>query len=596
MLLTDGTLGVSKRKNEDALYIGAWLLYNFGMFRISSPPLPNYTFWFYLLLVLHIILWTLVSALLRHTLPMDALEGFVWGQDWSFGYDRNPWLNAWLTHIAVALSGRSGESGWLVYLFSQLSVALCFLSVWHLGRKFLSPLHALIAVFILVGVQYYTIAAVDFNDNVLEIGLWAALALFFYNALMQQKWRDWLLTGMCAALSLMAKYYALALFLPMFLLLLFTAKGRASFKCSGIYLGGALFLLIVAPHFVWLLQHGFVTLSYTMMRATDVSNAQNSVWYFAMAQLLSLVAPLFLLALALFGRRKESEDLLTSNLNKSAGIFIADNFTKIFLLALGLGPFIATLVLAVLCNISVHVMWGAPLLSLWGLLLMVFMPPVWLQQITRAKFYRFVGGVFIVFFGVLIVYSYNLVYTGYISSATYPGKTITAHIMSVWRAQYYNNAAEVSPSPSPSPRYVVGDRYTAGNVAYFARYLDAVQHGGNQQKVKACIWEEQIYSRASGGQIYSCDSDAQLLQQGAVFVWRSNGAGAVSTNVSTLRADAAATEATETLNFIARIKQRFPTAVFFPPQGFKWIYHPTSPSLYIGYAFLPPIAAVVNAK
>jgi len=103
---------------------------------------------------------------------------------------------------------------------------LCFWSVWKLGKKILDPIYALIAVFLLEGIQYYTIAAVDFNDNVLEIGIWAAIALFFYNAIKEQKTLSWLAVGFLAALALMAKYYAIVLFLPMGFFLLTSKQGR----------------------------------------------------------------------------------------------------------------------------------------------------------------------------------------------------------------------------------------------------------------------------------------------------------------------------------------------------------------------------------
>jgi len=72
--------------------------------------------WLYALITIHVFFWTLIPTLIRRTLPMDALEGFVWGQHWQLGYDRNPWLNAWLTTIAVKVGG---TSGWMVYVFGR---------------------------------------------------------------------------------------------------------------------------------------------------------------------------------------------------------------------------------------------------------------------------------------------------------------------------------------------------------------------------------------------------------------------------------------------------------------------------------------------
>src|SRR5690242_16257216 len=78
---------------------------------------------FAVFLFLHVFAWTILPFLIRHTLPLDSMEGYVWGQQLEWGYDKNPFVNGWLTALAVELGG---YSGWMIYLFSQLSVALCF--------------------------------------------------------------------------------------------------------------------------------------------------------------------------------------------------------------------------------------------------------------------------------------------------------------------------------------------------------------------------------------------------------------------------------------------------------------------------------------
>src|SRR5580658_2023883 len=120
--------------------------------------------WLYVFIAVHLVIWTLVPAMVRYNLPLDAIEGTLWGHQLEWGYDKNPFLNAWLTALAVRLDG---QSGWMIYLFSQLSVVICFWAVWQLAKKMVSPVYALIAVMLLEGVQYYHFHAIDFNDNTL---------------------------------------------------------------------------------------------------------------------------------------------------------------------------------------------------------------------------------------------------------------------------------------------------------------------------------------------------------------------------------------------------------------------------------------------
>src|SRR5271156_1570356 len=136
---------------------------------------------------LHVLIWTALPFLVRYTLPMDSMEGYVWGQQLEWGYDKNPFVNGWMTALAVRLGG---DSGWMIYLFSQLSVALCFWAVWQLGKKMLPPVYALLGV------------------------------LLFYQALCSntnksQTLLAWLGCGVFAGLSMMTKYYTVVLLVPM---------------------------------------------------------------------------------------------------------------------------------------------------------------------------------------------------------------------------------------------------------------------------------------------------------------------------------------------------------------------------------------------
>ena len=162
----------------------------------------RYQRWFYLFIIIHLLLWTLLPSLLRYTLPLDAMEGTTWGRQLFLGYDKNPFLNAWLTELAIWLGGKSG---WLIYGLGQLCVVTAFGAVWMLVKKMLHPAYALMAVMILEGMTNYNIDAIDFNDNVLQLAFWALIISYFYTAIKNQKLKDWLLVGLFAGLAMMAK-------------------------------------------------------------------------------------------------------------------------------------------------------------------------------------------------------------------------------------------------------------------------------------------------------------------------------------------------------------------------------------------------------
>lgn len=402
--------------------------------------------WFWLIAGLHVILWTALPILLRPTLPIDALEGIVWGQHLILGYDRNPWLNAWLTRLAVEIGG---DSGWLTYLFGQLFVALCFWSVWRLGRKMLTPLHALAAVLILEGIQYYSIASLDFNDNVIELGLWPLLTLLFYRAVTLDKLKDWIGVGIVAGLALMTKYYSAFLLIGFFFFLLIEPQARRTFSRKGIYIAAIIFLIIIAPHFIWLFQHDFVTLHYAQNRVEK--GRLLTLWgyitptlRFAGNQLLDFVGALVLFSFLLWGKLK------TENLAPKLSV---SRFDKRFLWIVAATPFVLTLLLALVLGWQLYSLWGTPLLSLWGLLLLIYTQPI----ITRARFYRFVAAVLIVLAGIATGYTISLTSPGGKATVNYPSRTVAHAIENIWHERYHQPL-----------KYIAGDRYTTFYVAVYS--------------------------------------------------------------------------------------------------------------------------------
>ena len=97
----------------------------------SSSIYKNPSLYFWLFLMLHTLIWTLGPALIRESLPHDTLEGVTWGLQWQLGYNKHPFLTAWL---CAGVTQLFGVVGWPVYLLAQLTVSLTFLAVWQLAK------------------------------------------------------------------------------------------------------------------------------------------------------------------------------------------------------------------------------------------------------------------------------------------------------------------------------------------------------------------------------------------------------------------------------------------------------------------------------
>jgi 4-amino-4-deoxy-L-arabinose transferase-like glycosyltransferase len=499
------------------------------------------SYWLYAFIGIHIFVWTLAPSLVRHALPLDAMEGTTWGHQLEWGYDKNPFMNGWLTQLAVLLGH---HSDWMIYLFSQLSVATCFWAIWQLGKKILPPLYALISVLLLEGIQYYNFHAIDFNDNTLEVGLWALTILFFYQAIHKKDFVNWSLTGLFAGLSMMTKYYTVVLLLPMFAFMLFDNDARENFKKYSLYVGACIFVLIMIPHTLWLFSHNFVTVNYALDRVSSPPKWWVHIYYpslftWQMFETFLPAAVLFsILIFARFINDKSDEPLWKRKTNNpdlidhEEKVLYLNRSDKYFLLFMGMGPFFLTILLSAISGFKLRAGWGQPLMSLWGLILLTWLRP----NVTPKQFYRFINTVFLILAVAVTGYCSALIRADKPSSANYPGKEIAMLLTQKWHEQF---GTKVS--------YIAGTRWLAGNTAYYSKDNPTVYIDWNKN-VSAWIDEK------------------KLKKTGAIFVW----------------------DLAEDNPSFEEIKKRFPRATKAKLLEFAWLRNKDMQPIKIKVAYLPP--------
>jgi 4-amino-4-deoxy-L-arabinose transferase-like glycosyltransferase len=477
--------------------------------------------WLALIIVAHIVAWTVLPYALRFNLPLDAIEGSIWGQQLQWGYDKNPYLSGWLTGLATLLDN---HAGWGTYFFSQLAVGICFWAVWRLGSKILPPAFALLGVMLLEGVQYYSLHAIDFNDNTLELALWSLTVLNFYNALHTQRYRDWLLTGVCAGFSMMTKYYTLMLLAPMLAFLLFEPQNRAALRNGAPYAGLLVFLIIIAPHVVWLFSHDFSTVHYALERVNrpEWAGHFNFSYLFAWQQIETFI-PALLLALFLLPGKKP--------LRVTPRLPVA-NFDKQFLFYVGLAPFLLTVLLSIITGIKLRAGWGEPLLSYWGIMLIAW----WQPRMTPPRFKLFSAAFILLIAATLTGYGLSLVNPQHPSRANFPGRMIAARLTREWHNTYQTPLF-----------YVAGSAWLAGNVAYYSLDHPAV----------LINWSK---NNSPGSE------ETELQQKGGVFVW----------------------ELAKNQKLTPELLRHFPRLAAVKILHFKWWRHSDAEPVSIAVAMLPP--------
>jgi 4-amino-4-deoxy-L-arabinose transferase-like glycosyltransferase len=488
---------------------------------INTSQKTPWESWLALIIVAHIVAWTLLPYLLRFNLPLDAIEGTIWGQQPQWGYAKNPYLPGWLTGLATLLDN---HAGWGTYFFSQLAVGICFWSVWRLGSKMLSPAFALLGVMLLEGVQYYSLHAIDFNDNTLELALWSLTVLNFYNALHSRSYRDWMLTGFCAGCSMMTKYYSLMLLVPLLAFLLLEPRNRSALRQGAPYAGLLVFVIIIAPHVVWLFSHDLSTVYYALERVSRPETAGhfNFSWLFAWQQVETFV-PAFLLGLFLLPGKKPLR--LTPRVPVS-------HFDKQFLFYAGLAPFLLTVLLSIITGIKLRAGWGEPLLSYWGIMLIAW----WQPRMTPQRFKLFSVAFILLVGATLTGYALSLHDARHPSRANFPGRMIATRLTREWHSTYQMPLF-----------YVAGSAWLAGNVAYYSSDHPSVLINANKNESP---WI----------------NEAELRQKGGIFIW----------------------EPAKTQLLTPELLSHFPRLAEVRILHFKWWRYANAEPVTIAIAMLPP--------
>lgn len=479
------------------------------------------TKWIYCFMLVHFLFWALIPAIIRNNLPLDAIEGTIWGHNLQWGYDKNPFLNGWLTAFAIYLDG---YKGWMIYIFSQISVVVCLWSVWELAKRILNPVSALISVMALEAIQYYNFHAIDFNDNTLELGLWSLTIYYLYRALAPNRTINhtrttqiylWVAVGLFSALGMMAKYYTASLLAAMAIFIFTEASARQQLKSIPPYVGLLCFMAVISPHIYWLFNHEFITIEYVFERTSNPPNWTNHIFNpleFTWQQFEAFL-PAFILLVSLsfkpsrlykptqfkspelkrhqhtFKEDLTYQSIIAPQMNATP-YYVNDSnaihtFNQRFIWTVGLGPFLLTLMLSILFGIKLRAGWGMPLQSLWGILLISVLQPT----ITKKKLYYYVAIIYSMIVAFIACYILSLVKSPDPSSANFPGQAIADSITKTWHDTYHTPL-----------KYVAGSRWIGGNIEFYSSDHPTVY----------IEWDHQ---RAPWININD------LKKQGGVFVW-----------------------------------------------------------------------------
>ena len=424
-----------------------------GLLRALKSPAqyPGAAFtWF---VGIQIFLWTLVPNLVHSAPPLDVVEMYIWGREWVVATYKHPNLPGYLLETSRVITG---GAYWPAYLVSQLCIGATFWAVYTLGKEFMGAPRALAGSVLLIGIYYYSLSSVEFNHNVMQMPLWAGIALATWRSVNTGRLLWWAILGVLAALSMWAKYSSFLILIIAGIWILSTRRGRASLKTPGPYVMAAIGLIVVAPQIHYLLSTDFLPFSYATRRAEGSADP----WYdFPLAQTLNHIVMFILIGIAgLFGR----------NMRVKAGDEAAGNIKarqQNFLLLFALGPAGLAIVMSIVFGWDMKTAWGMPMFSLSGLAFIG-----WLGgRLTDARLKRLTISAFVLMMALPVLYgvAYSLIEEGKAKRIAWPQQDISQFMQ-----------AEYARETQSDLKYVTGDYWTAGLVALGAPgspsvYIDA---------------------------------------------------------------------------------------------------------------------------
>lgn len=428
------------------------------------------TLWFWVFALVQALVWTLLPFFAFQNLPLDTIEGLLWGNGWPIGTYKHPPLQAWLLESAALIGGRSAFA---IYALSGLALLSAYWALWRLGRMLLSPAQSLMAVVVLSACHYFTTALPEFNPNVLQLPLFALCGLFFWQGYCLNRWRDWIGLGICAGLGLLTKYSFLLLLLSFPLFLVVEPAARRLLALPGPWLATLLAALIFLPHFIWLVSNNWLPFDYAKSRLAPAENALDwlgGLAQFALTQLLVL-SPV--IALTWLARRNEPP---------------LYGEGRRYLDVLAWTPFALTL-------LSMLAAWGKPR-DMWGMALWPFFSlwlalrwfPVWegswvARHLLRLLWVAIPAGLLCA-----ALYSAPLGFRPW--RVNFPGQELARLGDALWQDTL----------PGQPLRVVLSDAWYGGNVAWYGRDRPQVMLEGNPF-------------------ISPWTTPAEIFEHGALVVW-----------------------------------------------------------------------------
>ena len=401
--------------------------------KISSKNL------FFLFLLFHIALWTLVPSISNLNLPLDTIEALAWASNPDWGYNKHPPLSAFVVGVIYEIFK---TNDWAYYLLSQIFVIVGFLFVWKLSLSFFSKkIFTFLSVLILETIVFFNYTTPEFNVYVCQIPIKALVIYFFWKSINNNKTLDWLIVGIFSALGVLTHYSFFFLLLSLFIFFLIFGDNQKKKYFTNITISFLVFIIFLTPHLIWLHYNDYITIIYALGRTGIESKNLVSHIYNPLVFLFKQFGMLFLFLLLFFSI------LSFKKLRIKINFF---DKKKLFLICITFLPIFLVLFLSIISGAKIRTMWMSSFYLFFGILFFYYFK----DFVSLNKIKRFIFLSLIVFIISPITYLY-ISLTNDFKRTDYPGEEISQLVQKKWDDNFINDI-----------NIVIGDEWSAGNLSY----------------------------------------------------------------------------------------------------------------------------------
>ena len=373
-------------------------------------------------------------------LPLDVIEALAWGSNLDWGFEKHPPLSAFFSEIFYQLFG---NQDWAYYLLSQIFIIFSFVVIFKLAKEFLkSETYALISVFLLEGIYFYNFTTPEFNVNVCQIPFWSLTVYYGWQSFKNDKTQNWVLFGLFAALGVLSKYLFIYLLIGINFFFIYYLKKNKKFNFK-YFIPIVVFLLVLSPHLIWLIDNNYKTITYGLKRTSLESSTFFSHFIYPLKFIFKQAVTLlpFFILLSLILKKFKFKFKQKFNLRDEKSIF---------LILVTFVPILLMLITSLIFAANIRTMWMTPFYLLFGLFFIYhFKDSINLNFLKRFMFC-------FLFIFILSPMAYLYISISKDNKRTdYPGKEIADLVQNRWNKNFVNNIT-----------IIVGDEWLGGNLSY----------------------------------------------------------------------------------------------------------------------------------